>query len=86
MTSDQSKGDRPFVHPKMLYHIMNHIKMNGSIDSEEIVDLVNQFSDINTEKTVSSLDDTQYVKYARYGLESLVQTMDKHKEGKFKKE
>ena len=70
----------------MLYHIMNHIKVNGSIDADEIADLVNQFSDINTQETVSSLDDTHYAKYARYGLESLVQTMDRHREGRFKKE
>ena len=75
-----------FLHPKMLYHIMNHIKMNGSIDATEMLDLLNKFSDINTAENVTKLPESEYVKYARYGLDSLKETISRHREGRFDKE
>ena len=40
------------IHPRMIYHIMNHIKMNGSVDSSEIIDIISKFKDINNPETI----------------------------------
>ena len=39
---------------------MKHIMQNGSIDSMQIVDLVDSFDDVNTKQNVSSLDQYEY--------------------------
>ena len=47
----------------MLYEIMNQIKANGSINSQEISELLGKFEDLNSQKTVSQCTTGDYTKY-----------------------
>ena len=67
----------------MLYEIMNQIKANGSINSQEISELLGKFEDLNSQKTVSQCTTSDYTKYVSFGLEALQETMERHKEGRY---
>lgn len=62
---------------------MNHIKMNGSVDSSEIIDIVSKFKDINNAETIQQMPEREYSKYMRYGLDAVKETIGRHRDGRF---
>ena len=44
-----------------------------------MVDLLGEFSDINTKENVSQLPQSEYYKYMDYGLEAVKETMSRHR-------
>ena len=36
------------LHPRMMYEVMNLLKSKGSVNSHDLVDIVEKFEDINT--------------------------------------
>lgn len=44
---------------------------------------MNQFRDINTKEEVSKLKDEDYIKYNKYGIDAIKETIGRHKSGRF---
>lgn len=71
------------LHPRMMYEVMNLLKQKGSVNSHDLVDIVEKFEDVNTKENVSKLQDSDYKKYAQYSLEAMQDTIKNHQESKY---
>ena len=62
---------------------MNYIKDNGSINSGQIMDIMDRFSDLNSKESIESLGDNQYIKYMKFSLDAAKETLGRHRDGRF---
>ena len=79
--NEPKESGKDKIHPRMIYEIMNKIKQNGSINSSEIVQLIAMFEDVNQQQP----SDGDCVKYMKFGLEALVDTVQRQREGHYDK-
>ena len=64
----------------MLYEVMNQLKEKGSVNTNDLVDILEKFEDINTKESVNELNDQTYLQYAKFGLEAMQDTLKNHKD------
>lgn len=67
----------------MIYEILNYIKSKGSINSIEVVQILNKFEDINTKDEIQKCTEKDYVKYVKFGIEAISETIERQKMGRY---
>ena len=48
-----------------------------------MMELLKQFADVNKKEIVDNLKDEEHLKYNKYGLEAVKETIARHKQGRF---
>ncbi len=67
----------------MIYEILNYIKSKGCINSGEVIQILNKFEDLNSPDEIQKCTEKDYLKYVKFGIEALSETVDREKEGRY---
>ena len=67
----------------MIYEILNQLKSKGSVNSEDVIQILNKFKDINSKEQILKCTEQDYVKYVQFGLEAITETVDRNKDGRY---
>ena len=53
----------------MLYEVLKHVKDHGSVNANQIIDILKEFDDLNTANQVKTVTDADRVRYSKQSLE-----------------
>mmetsp|Transcript_13377 Transcript_13377/g.22772 ORF Transcript_13377/g.22772 Transcript_13377/m.22772 type:complete len:176 (+) Transcript_13377:398-925(+) len=69
------------IHPRIIYDILNQIKIKGSIDAKGVVDTLDKFSHLNSEQSLAKVTQKDCLKFLGYGMDAVKQTRERYKNG-----
>ncbi len=67
----------------MIYEILNQLKSKGNLNSDDVIQILNKFKDINSKEQILKCTEKDYVKYVNFGLEAITETVDRNKDGRY---
>ena len=70
--------DFDHLHPRMIYEVMSLFKQKGSVNSYDLVEIIEKFEDVNTKENVAETSEKEYVKYANFSIEAMQDTLKNH--------
>lgn len=53
--------DFDHIHPRMIYEVLSHLKRKGSVNSQDLVEMMEQFQDLNQKEAVTEATDAEYI-------------------------